>query len=116
MVKGARTDLVLGGLRNNWDEARCAATGLILTEWKRVIKVDRKAVEAKAAEARREAQIYCAEALAGFEVVSTRYVILVSKGRLGQLPNPVVESGVTYAHFNVAVNPETPSKNARKAQ
>jgi hypothetical protein len=29
------------------------------------------------------------------------------------VPDPVVEGGVTYTHFNVVVNPETPSKNAR---
>lgn len=112
----ARTDLVLGEPRNNWDEPRRAATGLVLTEWKRVVSENREEVEAKADEARREAETYCAEALAGFEVVSTRYVVLVSKGRLEQMPNPVNESGVTYAHFNVAVDPETPSKNARKPQ
>jgi hypothetical protein len=112
----ARTDLVLGGPRNNWDEPRRAATGLILTEWKRVVSEDWEEVEAKADEARRQAQIYCAEALAGFEVESTRYVVLVSKGRIGQMPKPANESGVTYAHFNVAVDPETPSKNARKPQ
>jgi hypothetical protein len=109
----ARTDLVLGERRNNWDEPRRAATGLILTEWKRVVGEDRKEVEAKGAEARREAENYCAEALAGFEVVSTRCVVLVSKRRLA-LPNTVIENGVSYAHFNVAVNPETPSKNARR--
>jgi hypothetical protein len=77
---------------------------------------DRKAVEAKADEARREAQTYCAEALARFEVVSMRYVVRVSNGRLAQLPDPGVEGGVAYAHVNVVVNPEMHSKSARKPQ
>jgi hypothetical protein len=111
----ARTDLVLGDLRNNWDDPRRAATGLVLTEWKRLTGGSQEEVEAKADEARREAKIYCAEALAGFEVVSTRYVVLVSKHRLGPLlPNPVSEDGITYAHFNVAVDPLPPSQDARK--
>lgn len=112
--QGARTDLVLGELRENWDEARRAATGLILTEWKRVVGEDSEDVEVKANEARVQAENYCAEALAGFEVVYTRYVVLVSEGRLRQVPNEVIEGNKVYKHFNVAVDPWSPSKDARK--
>src|ERR1700730_122466 len=63
-ASGARTDLVLGEPQENWDEARRAAQGLVLTEWKRVTAPDK--LEKPASEALREAKIYSAEPLAGF--------------------------------------------------
>ncbi len=108
---GARTDLVLGEPQENWDEARRAAQGLILTEWKRVASPEE--LEKRAEEAMRQAKIYSAEPLAGFEVASTRYLVLVSKKRLEPLP-PIIQGTVTYEYRNIAVDPETPSINARK--
>jgi hypothetical protein len=66
----------------------------------------------KADEALRQAKIYSAEPLAGFEVASTRYLVLVSTKRL-QLPVPVVHNAVAYEYRNVAVDPDSPSFDAR---
>lgn len=84
---------------------------MILTEWKRVTAPDE--LEKRADEALRQAKIYSAEPLAGFEVASTRYLVLVSKKRLELLP-PIIQGVITYEYRNIAVDPETPSVDARK--
>jgi len=46
---------------------------------------------------------------------STRYIILVSKKQL-QPPDDFRESGVTYRHIVVPVDPDPPSVAARKSR
>jgi len=46
---------------------------------------------------------------------STRYIILVSKKQL-QPPDDFRESGVTYRHIVVSVDPDPPSVAARKSR
>jgi hypothetical protein len=108
----ARTDLVLGEPRINWDEPRRAAQGLVLTEWKRVT-IPGEIIK-MADEALTQAKLYSEQPLGGFEVASTRYLILVSRKRL-PMPEALVENNVTYEYRNVAVHPDTPSVEARKA-
>jgi hypothetical protein len=108
-TKGARTDLVLGD-DTAWEEANRASQGLVLTEWKKVR--NNNELDRKANEAYEQAKIYCGVPLAGFEVASTRYLILVSETRMKMPPAKIV-AGVTYEYRNVAVRPETPSIEAR---
>jgi hypothetical protein len=108
-VEGARTDLVLG--ETTWDEPKRAAHGLVLTEWKRVQSENE--LSKKADEACKQAKLYCEAPLAGFEVTSTRYLVLVSKPRL-EMPPPRIFADVVYEFRNVAVAPDVPSREARK--
>jgi len=110
----ARTDLVLSESRTDWEEPRRAAQGLVLTEWKRVVATDE--TDKKADEALMQAQLYREEPLAGFEVASVRYLVLVSESRLLSMPQARVHNDVTYEYRNVAVNPDPPSIEARKAR
>jgi hypothetical protein len=110
----ARTDLVLSEPCTDWDEPRRAAQGLVLTEWKRVVGPDQ--TDKKADEAFTQAKLYCEQPLAGFEVASVRYLILVSKKRLLPMPEARVRNSVTYEYRNVAVDPDPPSIEARKAE
>jgi len=108
-AEGARTDLVLG--ETTWDEARRVAQGLVLTEWKLVRRESERV--AKAREGYEQAKLYCAGPLAGFELTSTRYIVLVSRERL-ETPPPELVEDVTYEFRNVAVAPKSPSLEARK--
>lgn len=107
---GEQTDLVLGE-PVDVNEVQGAAVALVLTEWKVVRKPNE--AEAKATEARSQARRYSQSAMAGFELASRRYVVLVSAERLN-LPASVAEAGVMYEHIGIPVAPETPSKEARR--
>ena len=109
-AEGARTDLVLG--EPAWDRARCVSQGLVLTEWKLVHGENERFT--KAEEAFQQAKLYSERPLAGFEVRSTRYLVLVSQERLEAQP-PKIVGGVTYEVHNIAVDPENPSQDARRA-
>jgi hypothetical protein len=109
---GERTDLVLGEhLDVSSEEVQRASVGLILTEW----KVVRNASELpnKLEDAYQQATRYRVGILAGFEVASPRYLIIVSKDYL-ELPPPRQENNVVYEYRNIAVSPSTPSKIARR--
>jgi hypothetical protein len=105
-AEGERTDLVLGIPLEITAEVRSASDGLILTEWKVVKTPDQ--VEVKAEEAYRQAKRYCEGILAGYEVASRRYLILVSEDHL-TLPSTRQEDKTEYEFRNIAVNPKTPS-------
>ena len=109
---GGRTDLILGG-PPRLDEARRAADALVLTEWKRVQEGD--SAETKALEAHAQAERYAGELLAGFELQSRRYIVLVSEAPLSPLPSVPQGSGLHYEVIGIAVNPPTPSVTARRA-
>jgi len=76
-------------------------------------RVTAEDAEKKSHEAFKQANIYSEEPLAGFEVASTRYLILVSRKRLS-LPSNIMTNNVTYEYRNVAVEPDVPSIEARK--
>ena len=108
-AKGERTDLVMGEpLSSIDDDMRRAAHGLVLTEWKKVN--NRSELDKKRAEAKGQAMRYQAGILAGFELQSPRYVILVSEDHMDMIPSREVEGDVAYEFRNVAVNPATPSR------
>ena len=106
-VVGERTDLVFSDRSIEQPEVESAAEALVLTEWKRVTSPGARV--AKAAEARAQAARYTAGGLAGIELASYRYLVLVSKKHLEPLED-VSEGDVIYRHINIAVDPSVPSK------
>ncbi|MGO9229493.1 MAG: hypothetical protein ACLQKA_09830 [Bryobacteraceae bacterium] len=109
---GERTDLVLGEQLDVTSEIEGASQGLVLTEWKRVRGPDEPKKMCRAAY--EQARRYRAGILAGFEVASPRYLVIVSKGHI-EMPIPIQEAEVTYEYRNIAVDPGTPSQDARVA-
>jgi hypothetical protein len=107
-AQGGRTDLVYQEPVEDADASRRWADGLVLTEWK-VAKPDASA-EATFDDARRQARLYAKGILAGFELASVRYAIVVSVHRVAPPPDLVID-GVTYRHVNIAVDPFVPSKD-----
>jgi hypothetical protein len=108
---GGRTDLVFMDRPIQDMEVARVADALVLTEWKKVKDKDKP--EDKAAEARNEAQRYQSGILSGSELAAYRYIVLVSKDWLPEIPDHLVHE-VTYRHINIAVSPSTPSVAARK--
>jgi hypothetical protein len=107
-ARGARTDLVFNEpLENSFEER--GVEGLVLTEWKVADESDaRKRYE----EAREQAALYKEGPLDGSELRDYRYVLAVS---LRDLP-PVADltvNHVIYRHINIAIEPRTPSRQAR---
>jgi hypothetical protein len=111
-AEGERTDLVLGGeLDIESKEVQRSSVGLILTEWKVVRKEDE--LQEKIEQAFEQAKRYRSGILAGFEVASPRYLVIVSQDHL-DMPQPREDGGVMYEYLNIAVSPSSPSKIARK--
>ncbi|MES1191365.1 MAG: hypothetical protein ABUS47_09825 [Steroidobacter sp.] len=108
---GAETDLVFGDQLGNEVSSR-VADGLVLTEWKRFRNNDSPI--AKFEEAREQARHYVSGVLGGIELRTHRYAIVVSKKPINAPSPPNYENGITWRHINIAIDPETPSKMARK--
>jgi len=108
---GGRTDLVLGTPLSEGEEVRIAANTLVLTEWK--VVNDASQTIAKANEAYEQAKRYSSGVLAGFELSSRRYLVLVSGNDLISIPPARIEGSVIYEYVNVPVSPSTPSQIAR---
>lgn len=104
---GERTDLLLGEPLSITPDIRTISEALVLTEWKRV--KDPADVAAHATQALKQARRYSAGILAGFELASLRFLVLVSKDHVA-LPANVAEGPVLYRYINVAVNPRPPSR------
>jgi hypothetical protein len=110
---GERTDLVMNEpLPWTPHEMHRASTGLVLTEWKLVREARELNAEANAAH--HQAKRYREGILAGFEVASPRYLVLISEDFV-VLPEPRIEGDVVYEFRNIAVNPRSPSQAARTA-
>ncbi len=108
---GERTDLVLGQ-HLVMTEIESTAEALVLTEWKRAM--DPKDLEEKARQAYEQARKYSSGSLAGVELSSRRYLILVSKD-WSEVPGPTTEGVTVYEYRNIAVEPSTPSRFAQSA-
>jgi len=109
--EGERTDLILGEpLRDkNLNEVYLTADGLVLTEWKLVKNNSKKKYE----EALNQAGLYAKGSLASIELKGYRYLVIVSEDFLRDLPDDIEQEGIVYKYINIAVNPSTPSKQAR---
>jgi hypothetical protein len=103
---GERTDLILGE-QVDVDVALRAGTRLVLTEWK--VAASPSDAEKKSEEAFAQAQRYGQGILGGFELKSTRYVVIVSPD-FYSLPAERNHGGTQYRFVNIAVKPSTPSK------
>jgi hypothetical protein len=106
---GERTDLVLGEELAVSDEIRRASQGLVLTEWKCVRSESE--LQRRCREAMEQARRYREGILAGFEVGSPRYLVMVSPDYMS-MPRPQAEGEVMYEFRNVAVDPSSPSRFA----
>jgi len=107
---GARTDLVFNEPPSDALLAQ-AVEGMVLTEWK--IATDAKGAMAAVSEARIQADLYSQGALAGLELRSHRFIIVVTpkelpSGTLGADDRSA--GGVIYRHVNIVIEPEVPSK------
>ena len=88
-------------------EIQRTSMGLELTEWK--IVRDLSELAAKLECAYQQAKRYRQGILAGFEVASPRYLVIVSQDYM-QLPGSKTEQDVVYEYHNIAVTPTAPSK------
>jgi hypothetical protein len=107
---GARTDLVFNEPPPDVMLAQ-AVEGMVLTEWK-VAKDAKDAILAVRA-ARIQADQYSQGALAGLELRSHRYIIVMTlkelpPGTLG--PDDRTPAGIIYRHINIVIEPGVPSK------
>jgi hypothetical protein len=108
-AEGERTDLILGE-RLVIDDAIIAATdGLVLTEWKLVKTGD--SAEERRRIAKSQAQLYSVGSLAGFELRSERYIVLIGEQELQEMPDDR-EGTVLYKTISIALSREIPSKAA----
>ena len=105
-----RTDLILQSPLKVDDEV-LAASALVLTEWK-LVGADAE-VPTKAREGLLQAERYGANEVAGLELRTTRYVVLVSRRGFAR-PHDEVRGDVTYRFINIAVDAETPSAESRR--
>jgi len=110
---GGRTDLVFQEPLNDFGAVRRAAEGLVLTEWKICRAKDNPAT--KFEEARAQAQLYSTGALAGVELTSFRYAVVVSEDFVDP-PADLPDGPVIWRHLNIAVKPSSPSNSARRGR
>ncbi|MBM4779657.1 MAG: hypothetical protein GQE15_18285 [Archangiaceae bacterium] len=114
-AEGARTDLVVGEQvsRRTEDARKRSAAPLVLTEWKKVKSPSD--ARSKLDEALVQLRLYQVGAAASLELTSTCFALLVSRNELGVLPeSEVVRPGVSARVVNLCVEPESPSKAARR--
>ena len=107
-----RTDLILNEPLSDTTMIEKTSTALVLTEWK-VVR-ENKELDAKIRDAHEQTKIYSAGVLSGVELVKYRYLVMVSEKGM-KMPSDFVEGNVTYRHINIPVDPDTPSKEARKS-
>lgn len=110
-AQGARTDLIFSEPIDA-SVIYQGVEGLVLTEWK---VVDEGNAETRFEEARKQTALYRQGALAGIELTRYRYVIAVSDVDLPAIlvPGDMTIDGVIYRHINIAIEPRTPSTQAR---
>lgn len=110
---GERTDLVLGQRLLIDSQIERAANALVLTEWK-ILRPDGN-LAAVAEQAFSQAKRYSEGSLAGFELASRRYLVIVSRPNL-DMPADVIENDVAYQYVNVAIEPLPPSTRRKRSR
>lgn len=106
---GERTDLVLGTRLVVDQDVIASAHGLVLTEWKLVRKGD--SPEEKRLTAKRQAALYSERSLAGFELESEKYLVLVGKEEF-EVPGDESVGTTKYRVMPLFLNPRSPSVSA----
>lgn len=106
-ASGGKTDLVYQEPAN--PETAPVSLGMVLTEW----KLGKGDFNTAYKEAKEQAAIYSGGILAGIELASHRYLVVVSKEQFTP-PGDLIEGGITYRHINIAVEPTSPSVAAKK--
>ncbi|MCP3461116.1 hypothetical protein [Bradyrhizobium sp. CCGUVB23] len=107
-AEGERTDLVYQEAAARFEREQSNAEGLVLTEWKKA--TSKSQAEAKFKEARDQAHRYGRGVLAGNELTSYRFAIVVSEEQV-PIPDDITLEGIVYRHINIAVKPKPPSKS-----
>lgn len=110
-AKGERTDLVFGDPVSLGEAERTAPSAIVLTEWK-VAKTAQEVIP-QLDGARRQAELYSSGSLSDLELLTTRFLIVVTD-RQADVPPDIVNANVRYRHINIAVNPESPSKASKR--
>jgi hypothetical protein len=106
----AQTDLILGEPVS--EGVAGYAEGLVLTEWK--VAVNEKEAITKLSQARSQAEQYAGGLLAGIELRSHRYLVIVTDKGI-ELPPDITMGTITYRHVNIPVRPAVASIAARNA-
>ncbi|PTL80256.1 hypothetical protein DAT35_30140 [Vitiosangium sp. GDMCC 1.1324] len=109
-AEGGRTDLILGDSVRDADAAR-SSDAMVLTEWKMVRDGDDANDSVRTAF--RQAERYSRDTLAGFELSTHRYLVLVSLKKLTPIPEAPRTDKCLYVVRNIAVEPLTPSMESR---
>lgn len=111
-ARGARTDLVFNEPADPLIDPR-GLEGLVLTEWK---VVDEKNAPAQFVEARKQADLYAQGPLLTSELRGYRYLVAVSLKDLPQalIPDDLTIGSTIYRHINISIEPDAPSKRAKK--
>lgn len=107
--EGARTDLILGSPIDTKEVVR-SESALVLTEWK--LAKSKEKISDKITQATKQCNLYSNGILAGFELSSYRYIIIVSEEQ-EEMPSDNVQGIITYRHVNIAVKPSSPSIASR---
>jgi hypothetical protein len=110
---GGRTDLVFSEPPEDSLLLR-SVEGIVLTEWK--IADDKNSRE-RFSQARAQAELYTQGPLAGIELTSYRYLVAVTLKPLPRGSIPADEGsagGAAYRHIKIAIEPDVPSKAAKK--
>lgn len=106
----ARTDLVMAEPVEDRPEIRRVARALVLTEWKKANPSTPNEIRRAASDGKRQASIYAGELLAGFDLRTVRYVIIVTEGRI-KPPDDNPVGDITYRYLNLAVAPSSPHES-----
>jgi hypothetical protein len=109
-AEGARTDLILCEPKSPAFSVENIAEAIVLTEWK-IVKSQDQLLD-KATEALTQAELYSSGVLGGIEIANYRFLVMVTEKGM-KMPDDQIEGNVTYRHINIAVNPDTPSVEAR---
>ena len=106
-----RTDLILNEPLSDTSLIERTSTALVLTEWKAVRKESE--LDTKIKEAYEQTKLYRAGVLGGVELTNYRYLVMVSEKSM-KMPSDLIEGTSVYRHINLPVNPDSPSKEAKK--
>lgn len=107
---GGKTDLIMNEPLSNFGQIESTADALVLTEWKLVRT--KSELASKIDSAKKQASIYSSGILGGIELAHYRYLVMVSEQGM-IMPGDETVDAIKYRHVNIAVDPSSPSAEAR---